>query len=1375
MRWVLRALYALLILMLLAWGALHWIIVPRIDDFRPRLEEFATRAVSAPVTIGSLRAESNGLVPSVALHDVRIHDPSGRAGLVVPRALAAFSVLSLSKGELEQLVIERPELEMRRTQDGRLLVGGLDFSGQSSGGNQGADWFFEQPEFIVQGGQVRWVDEQRAAPAVQLSDVQLVVRNGFGRHQMRLDATPETSWGDRFTLVGRFRQPVFSLHAGQWSEWDGEVFADLGRADVSRLRQYVDLKTDFGVDVQGGQGALRLWADVQKGQLKGATADMALANVSATFGPKLEPLAFASLGGRIGWRDSGGGMEMSTRDLHFVDTDGVAWPGGNVRLTYRDGSAGGAPAGGHLEGERLDLAALTKIARRLPFPASVAEKLAEHPVSGLIERLDARWSGLPEAPKDWSLQTRLTNLSVGARAMPVRADGVPVEGIPGIEGAEVELQATPAGGSATLSVTEGALEFPGVFAEPRLPMNDLKLTTRWRQKDDHIAVDVDQLTLRNQDATGSFKARWHTLPGKQGADRFPGVLDLTGSFSRANGARVFRYLPLGIPAEAREYVRQAIRKGEARNVAVRIKGDLYKVGDNPPERGSEFRFAGQVSGVTMAYVPPSLQPEGQLPWPALEGLSGELIFDHSTMLVKNASGRVQGHPGWQFSRVQVGIADLAHTRVVVDAEGAGTLTSALDIANASPVGGFIGHALEKATASGDASLHLKLDIPVDRVESSKVDGRVQLAGNDVRITPGTPLLARAQGTISFNDTGFSIQGAKAHVLGGEARVSGGTQAQVAQATPSSAEHTSLPVVLNVSGTATAEGLREMAEWAPLPEVARQLTGGAGYEARVSFQSGQPEVLVTSDLRGLAMKLPAPLNKPADAAWPLRYESGPAAGSRDHARIQLAVGDQLRGEFETEVESGRMRRGMIGMGAQAIAHMVLPPSGVAAHVQAPRLDVDAWKEALTGMFGRQTDTATASGDNAYLPTVWTLNTNELAMDERVVHDVSIKGTREGPVWRADVQARELAGRLDFTEDASDGAGKLVARLSRLSIPDTKTHASAGATGVPEPVPSHLQTQALPPSQPARQMPSLDIVADQFELHGKKLGKLEINAINHHIASHGQGRALQAWELSRLVVSVPEAVFSASGRWDAQARGPVRPLDAGAPQALQDMRRTTLDFKLDIRDAGALLTRFDMPGVIARGEGQLKGDLSWRGSPISPHYPTMAGQLHLDVGEGQFLKTDPGAAKLLGVLSLQALPRRLTLDFSDIFSKGFAFDFVRGDVRVAEGVAHTNNLQMKGVNAAVLMDGSADIANETQDLRAVVVPEIDAGTAALVATAINPAIGLGAFLAQLILKKPLIQANTQEFHVGGSWDNPTVRKLDRPSQRASGSEPVKEGKP
>jgi uncharacterized protein YhdP len=132
MRWVVRGVGVLLLLMLLAAAALHWVIVPRIDELRPRLQQLATQAIGAPVHIGLIEAHSNGLVPSVALRDVRVLDPEGRAALQVPRVLVAFSVLSLSTLELEQLVIDAPELELRRTRDGRLLAGGIDLSGDAA-------------------------------------------------------------------------------------------------------------------------------------------------------------------------------------------------------------------------------------------------------------------------------------------------------------------------------------------------------------------------------------------------------------------------------------------------------------------------------------------------------------------------------------------------------------------------------------------------------------------------------------------------------------------------------------------------------------------------------------------------------------------------------------------------------------------------------------------------------------------------------------------------------------------------------------------------------------------------------------------------------------------------------------------------------------------------------------------------------------------------------------------------------------------------------------------------------------------------------------------------------------------------------------------
>jgi uncharacterized protein YhdP len=272
-----------------------------------------------------------------------------------------------------------------------------------------------------------------------------------------------------------------------------------------------------------------------------------------------------------------------------------------------------------------------------------------------------------------------------------------------------------------------------------------------------------------------------------------------------------------------------------------------------------------------------------------------------------------------------------------------------------------------------------------------------------------------------------------------------------------------------------------------------------------------------------------------------------------------------------------------------------------------------------------------------------------------------------------------------------------------------------------------------------MPALDIVVNELELRGKRLGRAEIDAVNR---ANAQGQ--REWQLNKLNLSNPDATFTARGNW--LPSGPVA------------QRRTQLDFTLEVQDAGDLLGRLGSPGVVRQGKGKLAGHVGWNGSPMSPDYASMNGQFNVQIERGQFLKSEPGAARLFGVLNLQALPRRLMLDFRDVFSEGFAFDAFRGDVTIQQGMANTNNLQMKGVNAAVLMEGRADIARETQDIKVVVVPEFNAGTASLFYGTINPVLGLTSYLAQYFLSRPLVKANTQEFRVSGSWSDPQVKKVE-----------------
>jgi uncharacterized protein YhdP len=145
------------------------------------------------------------------------------------------------------------------------------------------------------------------------------------------------------------------------------------------------------------------------------------------------------------------------------------------------------------------------------------------------------------------------------------------------------------------------------------------------------------------------------------------------------------------------------------------------------------------------------------------------------------------------------------------------------------------------------------------------------------------------------------------------------------------------------------------------------------------------------------------------------------------------------------------------------------------------------------------------------------------------------------------------------------------------------------------------------------------------------------------------------------------------------------------------------------------------------------------------------------------------RLLGVLSLQSLPRRVTLDFRDIFSDGFAFDSITGSAKIASGVAVTDDMAMAGPAASVAITGRADLAKETQDLTVRVVPTIgDSIAVAAGVVLLNPIIGAGALLAQRLLRDPLGQMLAYEYRVTGSWAEPKVIRVRAPHPQDAESE-------
>jgi uncharacterized protein (TIGR02099 family) len=818
-----------------------------------------------------------------------------------------------------------------------------------------------------------------------------------------------------------------------------------------------------------------------------------------------------------------------------------------------------------------------------------------------------------------------------------------------------------------------------------------------------------------------------------------------------------------IASSARQYVRDAVLQGQANQGSFKIKGDLHNMPFADPDKG-EFRIAAQVSEATLDYVPRGQLIAGSLPWPALTQINGELVFDRQSMAVRGATAKIAGAPNVLLSKVEASIADLTQKQQVsISAEAKGSATEVVGLVNASPLLEISSKTLAKLSVNGQTDLKLRLLLPIGDLANSRVQGTVSLPGNDLQFTPQSPALQQAKGQLFFNEKGFSLRDVSARAFGGELRIEGGSRAVMSTAALGASDAS---VVLRAQGTFTADGLRQAKELGHVSRIAAQASGSAAYTATLNVLRGVPEISVSSNLQGLALNLPPPLLKVADASLLMRYDNSLVRDSWLNGRqlqdqISLELGNLASITYWRDIsaDSPRVLRGRIGVGLEAGEAIAgNDDAGVAANINFAQVNVDAWEKVLSGAasagskpVSTTAQSATASSAAApsvalsaetlaYLPSIISVRARELTAQGRTLNNVVVGGSRDDLTWRANVDARELNGYIEYRQPSANHAGRVFARLARLSL--------AAATA------SDIETTL---DQQPSSIPALDLVVEDFELRGTRLGRLELEALNR------ESSGVREWRLSKLNVNTGEAQFSATGNWAQIGANLSSTNQSGANQGIarSERRRTALNFKLDLGNAGELLKRFGQDKVIARGKGVMQGQIAWAGAPWALDYPSMTGGFVVNVESGQFLKADPGIAKLLGVLSLQSLPRRLALDFRDVFTEGFGFDFIRGDVKIDQGVAFTNNLQMKGVNAAVLMEGSASIARETQDLKVVVVPELNAGTASLVAAAINPAIGLGTFLAQLILRRPLIEAATQEFHVTGPWAEPQMVRVKRNS--------------
>jgi uncharacterized protein (TIGR02099 family) len=1236
--WLSALLGVVALLVTITAATMYFWVLPNIGQHRDTLASLMSAALGQRVTLHAVVGQWQQARPEFRLEGVQIYDQKGQPALYLPSLDATFAWRSLLLLELRfnRIELRGLSLNARRAQDGRFYIGGIAINpGDPKGGF--SDWVLQQRRIHIADATLVWHDEVRKVPPLRFDAVDFDLDNLFNRHQFRLRATPP---GELATPL-LFEADLRSRKRSGKQVWSGPIKGTVAGLSFPELAQWLpEVQLP-----QSGRGAFNLVLRLVDGRMESLAAGFNLGGVAATLGEDRPELRLDRVKGSAVWKHEPQGQRIDFAKVQF------SRPGTDLTKPFDAGLAWGV-LGRRISASNLDLAIWPDMLASLPIPEAMRKEFVSLGPRGRLDSLQFSWKGGHPSPQDFSIDARFSGLGLVAQGSR-----------PGVANLSGMVRGDAAGGVFELAGQAMALDMPALFRDPRIAIDTLQARGSWKPTAQGYLFKLDEAQFANADAAGQAAGQYEYIAGQRG------IIDLSAQLTRADGTRVYRYMPTNLSDDTVNWVRDGVIKAAANDVKLTLKGDL-----------KDFPFDGDRDGQFRVEVPIS---DGVLDyangWPRIDGIAAQLIFHGKRMDLQARQARIYNTA---LLPVRVAIPDLdAHEHVLeIEGEANGPIQDFIRFTNFSPVGEHLIGLTEALDGNGPARLALKMKVPLEHSQDASVAGRLRLANNTL-FPPGMPRLERVTGDIHFTEQSVGTQGVTAQYLGGPLQISAATRDG--------------QVEVLTRGQVSAAGL---APWLG-STWSRHLWGQAPWRGQIVIGRDGSRVQLESELVGLGSSLPVPLRKSPQQPMPLLVRLDPQQSGRQwEVQLGRIIGAVWRTRGESQFDRGEVR---FGGAAQLPAEPGLRLAG-----QASGLGLGDWMAMLPEK-DRGEGLPVSSID---------LTLANLDLMGRRFSDVRLQGRNRNGLLRTSINADGIAGNVTY-RPAGEQPARLSAQFKHLTIPPASAaggSASSGGLGVGD-------------------VPVLDVVVEDFRLEAQPLGRLE--AIAH---GSPQGLVIDSLQLSH-----DDSVLKLNGVWRKYGQGDTR-----------------ANLQLDVIDAGKMLSRFGFKDAMRRGAATFKGDVTWEGAPADFSFHTLAGTLDFQASRGQFLKVDPGAAKLLGVLSLQSLPRRLSFDFRDIFSDGFAFDEISATMRIAQGVVYSDNFQMLGPAAKVNMSGMANLGAESVQLRLKVFPKLSEGVAVAGALIAGPLAGVGAYAAQKILRDPIEEASSREYIVSGPWAEPDVQRLTKP---------------
>ena len=1263
------------------------LLFPLVGEYREDVELWIEGAMGRAVSIGDLAADWHALGPSLRLSDVVLLEESSGAEIFrfaeVRVDINLISSLLKRQAEIRNITLVGLELAFTRRPDGSVQLAGMTTGGGHIDPQAGArlkDWLFSRPKMAVENAVISWRDMQVSAEPVIFSHISFSLYNFGRRHKASGSAELPSFLGKSFDFAVDIEGDPFSR-----ADWSGDIYLKGESVQLVEMKRFWTLQW---MNLHRGRSDFEIWGRWRGRELVDLEGRFGVAGLSVSEAggqTGSAPVALQEVSGGFRWMRRKDGWQLLV-DRFSLARKGKRWPETAARLEYHSKSGVQRWQASATFIRVEDLLALAALWPQSAKPAM--ETIRRARPEGELNDIQGWVEVGGEQPVRYFLQARLARLDT-------RHTG----NMPGVRNVAGTFYVNQRGGLVALDTRDAMLDF-GDWFRNTLPVSRLKGRLLWRQDGQRVDILSSRLYFDTPHVRTESYLRVRLSP-----DTRP-FLDLVVRMRDGDGRFLSHYLPVKRmnPAVV-NWLDKAVLGGDIPVGGLVLRGPLDRFPFDHHEGRFEVRF--EVRKVTLAYAER---------WPRLKDIQAEVIFEGPAMRVVARRARSFGST---VTAARVRIDDLRKKNKVLRISGTaqGFTADALAYLTETPLRDGIGKFFADAQAGGQATLKLRLDLPLKKgTRKSQIDGALVLRDSQLLLEGGAVDITDINGEIAFTQDAVEASDLRAVILGQPAVVDVRRRL----------DHRRQVAFTEIIGSGGVE-MTSLARRFPEVAVLNHMTGTSQWHGSLRiYPPGEGTVSratlrIDSDLQGVAVALPRPLKKEPDIAMRFVFEMHFSAEPENI--IAFRYGDDLAASFSYVKSPGKLsiRRSTLHFGGGSARLRDGP--GMVITGQMPYFDWDEWE-------ARRRSPSGAEGDGSFF-------------DDIVLVDVDVDQAfyLGQPLKQLHFQLERQPGRRLLTVVSDQAKGRIV-------LPDEPDGTVAmdfqylhlSRSGNEE----HEAGQEPSTDMDPREIPPLKVVAETFTYGEMKLGRMELRT-----QPRDDGLAVP-----EMLFKTRYTTINGNGLW----------------RIAQGRQTSRFLFNVISADLGQTLIDLDFAESIRRGKANIDMDVHWSGSPWHFEPGIVSGKVSMHIRKGRLLQVDPGAGRIFGLLSLQTLPRRLTLDFSDLFAKGFSFDVIEGDFSLVDGNAYTENLKMSGPPAEVMVTGRVGLGRRDYDQNVLVLPNITASLPLAIGIVANPAAGAAAWLAEKIIRKPVGQIARIKYKITGSWDAPKIERITLPvDEQNDGSNP------